>query len=191
MVPGVSKPAISEVDGSGEQPRSLKRYFSNLIIVVIAGGTLTALVLQKEFWPFSHFPMYSVTIDYRKPFKTYHVYGLIEENGSLTELLLNGSPHLGPFSRGKLKQTLGYAKTTYGGRMWGSYMEISDEFYQRKLRGLLKLYNRNLKKSANSNSAASLIGIRLYEVEFPDKLPRPPPWQPSNVRLIAEWKEDR
>ena len=116
IVQGVSEPAISGVDGSGEQPRS-KRFFSNLIIAVIAGGTLTALVLQKEFWPFSHFPMYSVTIDYRKPFKTYHVYGLIEKDGSLTELLLNGSSHLGPFSHGKLRQTLGYAKATYGGRM--------------------------------------------------------------------------
>ena len=188
MVQGVSEPAISGVEAGGKQSRSLKRYFSNLIILVIAGGTLTALVLQKEFWPFSHFPMYSVTIDYRKPFKTYHVYGLIEENGSLTELMLNGSPHLSPFDRGKLRQTLGYAKTTYGGRMWGSYMEISDEFYQRKLRGLLKLYNRNLKRSAKANSEDPLVGIRLYEVEFPDKLPRPAPWQPTNVRLLSEWR---
>ena len=191
IVQGVSEPAISGVDGSGEQPRSLRRFFSNLIIVFIAGGTLTALVLQKEFWPFSHFPMYSVTIDYRKPFKTYHVYGLIEKDGNLTELLLNGSPQLGPFNKGKLMQTLGYAKTTYGGRMWGSYMEISDEFYQRKLRGLLKLYNRNLKKAGNPNTVAPLVGIRLYEVGFSDKLPRPAPLQPSNVHLIAEWREDR
>ena len=120
IVQGVSEPCISGADGSAEQPRSSKRYFSNLVIVVIAGGTLTALVLQKEYWPFSHFPMYSVTIDYRKPFKTYHVYGLIEKDGNLTELLLNGSPHLGPFQRGELNQTLGYAKTTYGGRMWAS-----------------------------------------------------------------------
>jgi hypothetical protein len=187
----VSEPCISGADGSAEQPRSSKRYFSNLVIVVIAGGTLTALVLQKEYWPFSHFPMYSVTTDYRKPFKTYHVYGLIEKDGNLTELLLNGSPHLGPFQRGELNQTLGYAKTTYGGRMWASYMEISEEFYQRKLRGLVKLYNRNLKKSGNPNSEAPLVGIRLYEVEFQDKLPRPAPWQPSNVRLISEWREGR
>jgi hypothetical protein len=190
IVQGVSEAAISGVDGSEEQPRS-RRFFSNLIIVVIAGGTLTALALQKEFWPFSHFPMYSVTVDYRKPFKTYYVYGLIEKNGNLTELLLNGSPQLGPFNPGKLKQTLGYAKTTYGGRMWGSYMEISDEFYQSKLRGLLKLYNRNLKKSADLNTVTPLVGIRLYEVEFPDKLPRPAPLQPSKVRLIAEWREGR
>ncbi len=191
IVQGVSEPAIRGVDGSGEQPRSLKRYFSNLVILIIAGGTLTALVLQKEFWPFSHFPMYSVTVDYRKPFKVYYVYGLIEKDGKLTELLLNGSPHLAPFNPGKLKQTLGYAKTTYGGRMWGSYMEISDEFYQRKLRGLLTLYNRNLKKAGNPGSEAPLVGIRLYEVEFPNKLPRPAPWEPSNVRLMAEWSEDR
>ena len=119
------------------------------------------------------------------------VYGLIEKDGNLTEFLLNGSPHLGPFSPGKLKQTLGYAKAIYGGRMWGSYMEISEEFYQRKLHGLLELYNRNLNKAGNPNSEAPLVGIRLYEVEFQDKLPRPPPWQPSNVRLIAEWREGR
>ena len=70
-------------------------------------------------------------------------------------------------------------------------MEISDEFYQRKLRGLLKLYNRNPKKSSDSGTGTPLVGIRLYKVEFPNKLPRPAPWQPTNVRLIAEWREGR
>jgi hypothetical protein len=187
----VSEPAVRGPQGSQEQPRRINRVFSNLVILVIAGGTLTAVALKKEFWPFSHFPMYSVTLDYRKPFKVYRIAGLIEKDGHVTELFLNTAEELTPLTRGKLMQTLGYAKTTYQGRVWGSYMEINDEFYQRKLRGLVKLFNRNLKKSQNPTSDTPLIGMRLYELEFPDKLPRAQFPDPTKIRLMAEWRDER
>lgn len=135
--------------------------------------------------------MHSVTVDYRKPFKLYQVAGLIQKNGNVTEVSLAKARELTPFNRGKLMQTFGYAKTIYQGRMWGSYMEINDEFYQRKLRGLVKLYNRNLKRFPNPTSEAPLIGMRLYELEFPDKLPRPELPRPTKVRLLAEWRESK
>ena len=75
----VSEPAVRGPQGSEEQPRHINRFFSNLVILVIAGGTLTAVALKKEFWPFSHFPMYSVTVDYRKPFTVYRLAGLITD----------------------------------------------------------------------------------------------------------------
>jgi hypothetical protein len=85
---------------------SVNRLISNLVILVIVGGTLTALALQKEFWPFSHFPMYSVTVDYRKPHLWYGVYGLVEKDGELTEVLLNGSKNFFPFTENKMMQSL-------------------------------------------------------------------------------------
>lgn len=154
------------------------------------GGTLTALVLQKEFWPFSHFPMYSVTQDYRKPYLWYGVYGLVEKDERLTEVLVNGSEKFFPFKQHKMMQSLGYSKLAYKGRMWASYMELSDDFYRRKLIGFLKLYNRNLKKLPNSADEAPLKGIRLYELEVPDRVPRSTSVQPTRVRLIAEVRDD-
>lgn len=168
----------------------MNRLVSNLVILVIVGGTLTALVLNKEFWPFSHYPMYSVTVDYRKPCHWYGVYGLVEDDGKLTEVYLNKSKKFFPLNEGKMAQSLGYSKVAYNGRMWASYMEISDEFYHRKLLGLLKLYNRNLKKLSNPANEAPLVGIRLYWLEYPDKLPRPVPVEPTRVRLIAELRND-
>jgi hypothetical protein len=166
------------------------RLISKVVIFAIVGGTLTATVLQKEFWPFSHFPMYSVTQDYRKPYFRFGVFGLVQNDGKLTEVFLNSSDLFFPVDRRNLKLTLGYSKVAHDGHMWGSYMEISDEFYRRKLLGLMKLYNRNLKNSPNPRKEAPLVGIRLYRMEYQDRLPRPVPLAPTRGRLIAEVRND-
>ena len=108
----------------------------------------------------------------------------------MIEVLVNGSEKFFPFKQHKMMQSLGYSKLAYDGRMWASYMELSDAFYRRKLLGFLKLYNRNLKKLPNSVDEVPLKGIRLYELEVPDRLPRPAPVQPTRVRLIAEVRDD-
>ena len=168
----------------------MNRLLSNLLILVIVGGTLTAVFLQKEFWPFSHFPMYSVTVDYRKPSSWYALYGLVESNGEVIEVFLNGSKGLFPFSEGKMVQSLGYSKVTYDGRMWASDMDISDEFYQRKLLGFLKLYQRNRERSPSPEGEPPLVGLRLYELEHPPRIRWQAPADPKRVRLIAELKQD-
>ena len=164
----------------------VNRLLSNLLIIVIVGGSLTAVVLQKEFWPFSHFPMYSVTVDYREPAPWYALYGLVESNGDVSEVLLNGSRRLFPFNEEKLMQSLGYSKVAYKGRMWGSYMELSDEFYRRKLLGFLKLYNRNRDRAPESGKDPPLVGLRLCELESPHRIPGQARAKPKRVRVIAE-----
>jgi hypothetical protein len=166
------------------------RLISNVVIFAIVGGTLTATVLKKEFWPFSPFPMYSVTEDYRKPYYRFGVFGLVENDGKLTEVSLNRSELLYPIDRKRLAQTLGSSKVAYNGRMWGAHMEISDEFYRRKLLGVMKLYNRNLKRSPDHKNEAPLVGMRLYMMEYPDRLRRPVPLRGTKVNLIAELRND-
>jgi hypothetical protein len=163
---------------------------SNLVILIIMGGTLTATLLQREFWPFSHFPMYSVTIDYRQPCTWYGIYGLVEKDGEVTEVRLNESKGFFPLDEPRLVQALGYYNVTYKGKMWAAYMEISPQFYQRKLSGLLKLYYSNLEKSSGPHLDGPLIGMRLYEIEYPDALPRSPRGEPARVTLIAEFRNN-
>jgi hypothetical protein len=95
------------------------RLLSNIVIFAIVGGTLTATLLQKEFWPFSHFPMYSVTEDYRKPYFRFGVFGLVQKDGELTEVYLSNADLFFPVNRRNLKNTLGYSKVAYDGHMWG------------------------------------------------------------------------
>lgn len=140
------------------------------LIIFLLGGMVSAVVARRDFWPFSHFPMYAVVAQ-PGPINVCRLVGIPAEAPGTEHVLIDGS-ELEPFDALRLSLSLKHLLKTKG-----------EAAREEVLRPLLNVHERRrLEGSHQGPRLQSLEWRRLhYEVRLDGVTPAP-----YRVELLAK-----
>jgi hypothetical protein len=148
----------------------VRRAWINLILVGFIAGSVYDIVTDQEHWPFSQYPMFSVT--WSSPSFTWHrVFGVTADGG---EFPLDANRYVSPFDQSRLPK---------------AFRQMLDEAdaevrARTALRDVMTRYE-TLRRAAR-HDGPPVVAMRLYELHWTID------WQAANVdapdrkRLLAE-----
>jgi hypothetical protein len=121
-------------------------------IVTIIGGSLYCIVTDREYWPFSQYPMFA-SIRGDGPRSSLRLYG-ITEGKSVTEIPLVSSKYIQPFDRSRIMAALRQIRRR----------EDYKSLLTPALTDCLRRYEAL--RRAGRHSGPPIQGIRLYQLDW-------------------------
>lgn len=122
------------------------------LLALLIGGSLFALLSQREYWPFSPYSMYSETQRERRLTRLW-VFG-VRQDVPGAELSLHEHRYIRPFYKSRLIPALGRLERDPRRRilLHRALEDVLDRYEERRARGRLR--------------GPPLVGIRLYRLEW-------------------------
>ncbi len=144
---------------------------AHVVIGTLILGSYLALILDREFWPFSPYPMYSYTVN-DKTVTGMRLYGVTQEEPH-REIPLRNPDYVRPFSPFALEFA------------WGRlYLKGDRRALDEALRDSLRRYEKF--RAAGRHDGPPLAGMRLYQEEWRLDPQAENLDQPDHRRLVAE-----
>lgn len=145
------------------------------VIVSLIVGSLYAVIKDKEYWPFSHYPVFSrVEQDYSVSSK--QLYGVTQEEPH-REIPLRSPDYVQPFDQGRLMQSL----TRMNSR---GKLEKRQQLLNVALLDCLRRYEKL--RLAGLHEGPPLQGMRLYEEQWQIDARAENVDEPNQRELVAE-----
>lgn len=133
---------------------SLSRQIAvDCVAFILVFGHIYCHVFNRDFFPFSNYPMFSALYHKSDGFyilTSYIIYGIVR--GSSDETRLAAFNHTRPFENWRLGATLHDLKT------------INDELFSQAMADVLNRYHKL--KNAGVHNGPELIGLRLCQVSW-------------------------
>lgn len=127
-------------------------WLAHAAIVMIIGGSLYCIAADREFWPFSQYPMFS-GLRGGGPRSILRLYG-ITEGESITEIPLESSKYIRPFDRPRIRSAFRQIRQR----------ENHQHLLNTALGDCLRRYEA-LRK-AGRHHGPPIRGVRLYRLEW-------------------------
>jgi hypothetical protein len=128
---------------------------ANAVIVLLVIGSLFTIVFDKEYWPFSQYPMYS-ELHQKDELSRLQLYGVTKEEPH-DEIPMRDE-YLSPLSPSRVLTAFRRLNST------GNSTEKRQESVNRALLDSLEFYEK--RRQAEWHDGPALQGIRLYEVRW-------------------------
>ena len=125
---------------------------ANTVIVFIILGSLYCIVLDREYWPFSQYPMFS-NLRGKSQRSLSRLYGITKDNPN-NEVPLFPKKHLQPFDESQIKTALGKIHKR----------KNSETLLNAALKDCLRRYEAL--REAGDHKGPPLEGIRLYRLRW-------------------------
>lgn len=116
-----------------------------IITVILILGSLVAICLKKDLFPFSNYPMYSKILEPEKGYYRFEIIGVNQEGAEVSVAVW---PHLRPFWKSSLREAL--------------LVDSNKEKVQSKLHAALIFYNQRI----ITTNLSPLKGLRLYRYKL-------------------------
>jgi hypothetical protein len=154
---------------------------ANAIIVLLASGSLFTVIVDKEYWPFSQYPMFS-TLAQTEKVSRLQLYGVTQEEQD--EIALRSTEYIHPFNTTRLDRYFRKINKT-------SDPEKRQQLLNEALLDSLKRYE-NL-RLAGRHDGPVLQSMRLYKVSWQinARKKKVKKNQPERRELIAELEQEQ
>jgi glycosyltransferase involved in cell wall biosynthesis len=137
----------------------------------IVGGSALDIVRDREHWPFSQYPMFSI-IDRSHDHRTLRLHGVVRHTAQ--ELPLTDFAHLEPFDQCRLSSALVRLRGERPGDLAAAVTDVYDRYERRR--------------EAGDHDGPPLQAVRLYQLHWVLQPGAPNAMHPNAHELVYEYR---
>jgi hypothetical protein len=125
-------------------------WVAHAAIVLVAGGSLACIVAGREYWPWSHYPMFA-GVERAGPVERLHLVGVVARDGS--EIPILTQRYLDPFDPSRLTVVLDTLRRRDDPRALADALMTCLQRYE-------------LRRAEGRHGGPPLRGVRLYRLTW-------------------------